>query len=72
MGAICQEQPDLTLTQLFIMFLKPFLNNVCSVSGRIILPKEATSTREHHCYEGVYLVSNNVYVYVACVKLTST
>jgi len=32
-----------------IMFLKPFLNNVCSVAGCIILLKEAT--REHHCHE---------------------
>lgn len=47
--------------ELFIMFhFKPFLNNVCSVAGCIILLKEATSNREHHCHEGVYLVWNNV------------
>jgi len=40
------------------MFLKPFLNNECSVAECIILLKESNS--EHHCHEGVYLVSNSV------------
>uniref|UniRef100_A0A6Q2ZJT3 Adhesion G protein-coupled receptor B3 n=1 Tax=Esox lucius TaxID=8010 RepID=A0A6Q2ZJT3_ESOLU len=31
-----------------IMFLKPFLNNVCSVAGPIILLKEASVIREYH------------------------
>jgi len=46
--------------ELFIMFLKPFLNNVCSVAECFILLKETTFTREHHWHEGVYLVCINV------------
>ena len=37
--------------ELFVMFLKPFLNNVCSAAGYIILLKEATAVREY-CYHG--------------------
>ncbi len=36
---------------LFIMFVKPFLNDFCSVAGCIILLKEATTIREYHCHQ---------------------
>ncbi|XP_053093745.1 carcinoembryonic antigen-related cell adhesion molecule 1 isoform X2 [Pangasianodon hypophthalmus] len=46
--------------ELLVMFLEPFLNNLCSMAGRIILLKEATAIREYCCHEGVYLVCSNV------------
>ena len=36
----------------FIMFLKPFPNDVCSVAGRIILLKEATAIRNTIAMKG--------------------
>lgn len=42
--------------QLFLMFLKQFLYNFCSV----ILLHEATDVREQRCLGGVYLVCNCV------------
>ncbi|KAF7656706.1 hypothetical protein LDENG_00037350 [Lucifuga dentata] len=52
--------------ELFVMFLKPFLNNFCSVAGHVILLKEAAAIREYRCHEGVDLVSNNVLVGGTC------
>jgi len=43
-----------------VMFLKPFLNNLCSVEGCIILLKEAIAIREHYPYERLYMVCNNL------------
>lgn len=40
--------------------LEPFMNNICSVTGCIILLKEDTAIREYHWHEGMYLVYNNV------------
>lgn len=42
------------------LFLKPFLNSRCSMAGCIVLQKEATTIREYHCHEGLYLVFTNV------------
>ena len=56
----CREQH----LELFIMFLKSFPNSVCSVAEHIVLLREATATREYHCYGGVYLVCNNECVYM--------
>ncbi|KAJ8015202.1 hypothetical protein DPEC_G00023690 [Dallia pectoralis] len=46
--------------KLFIMFLKPLSNNVCSLAWSIFLLKEPTAIRKYHRHEGVYLFSNNV------------
>ncbi|KAF4083858.1 hypothetical protein AMELA_G00122130 [Ameiurus melas] len=46
--------------------IRPVLNIFCSVVVCIILLKEATSTREYRCHEGVYLVCNNVLVGGTC------
>lgn len=46
--------------ELFDMFLKPLLSNVCCVVGHIFLLKEATAIGEYHCHEGIYMICNNV------------
>lgn len=50
--------PEHPTFQLFVMFLTPFLNSVCSVTGSIIRLREAIG--EYHCYEGVDVVGGNV------------
>lgn len=42
----------------FVMFLKPFLKNYCSVLGSILL--KVDTIRDYDCPEGVYLVFSYV------------
>lgn len=49
-------------SQVFDIFLKPFLNNFHTVAEGSILPKEATGIREYHCHKGVSLIDNYVKV----------
>lgn len=48
-------------TEIFVMFLGPFLD-ICSVAERIIFLRETADIREYCCHEGVLLVCINVKV----------
>lgn len=48
--------------EVFVMFLKPLLKNICSVAGCIILLKEATAIREHSELERGLQQSLGLYV----------
>ena len=54
-SSTCQDS-----LELFVMFLKPFTNNVFTAAGRIILLKEVSAIGECSCLEGLYLVHNDV------------
>lgn len=48
------------------MFLKPFLNIVCSVAGSAILLKETNAIKQYCCSKVLYLVCNRVKVGGSC------